>query len=615
MCTRSVFCLTAFMVMSASASCGSRDLPGIGASQASAALSVAGPDEPDHDDRDDGWPQWGHDARHSGRVHIAGQALNRQRADLVYDPLVSAEQADSNGELLVHYQAPLIGRNDVFMEFKGGTWVACNPPSSGTPFPCGSDAWNAQTWNEKRLRWEGGKLVEKWTFQSDWKPEPDSNNFGGWEPVFHAVLAGDRVYVPGSGGTLFKLDRETGAVRARINPFATLDPATFVTGPPSADPEGNVYYNVIKLVIDPDPARSNPWFGHDVAGAWLVKVRPDGSTRLASYDSLVPGAPQKTDLCSVGGFGIAQLPWPPSPTATVLHVPCGSQRPGVNVGPAVGGDGTIYTVSRAHFAARHGFVVAVNRDLTPRWAASLRDHLHDGCGSPILPPDGAPGGCRIGANPGVDPRTNELPAGAVIDLSSSTPVVTPDGSVLYGAFTAYNAFRGHLFKFGHDGGFLNAFDFGWDTTPAIYAHEGTYSVVLKDNHYGGFAICADPTLCPVLQNGPYNITQLDKHLLPEWKFKNTNTESCARQPDGTLKCVSDHPDGFEWCINAPAIDRKGVVYANSEDGNLYAIRQGGIEKQRIFTNLALAAAYTPLSLGRDGTLYTQNAGHLFVVGN
>jgi len=36
-------------------------------------------------------------------------------------------------------------------------------------------------------------------------------------------------------------------------------------------------------------------------------------------------------------------------------------------------------------------------------------------------------------------------------------------------------------------------------------------------------------------------------------------------------------------------------------------------KQKIFQQLALGAAYTPASLGGDGKIYTQNAGHLFVV--
>jgi hypothetical protein len=81
-----------------------------------------------------------------------------------------------------------------------------------------------------------------------------------------------------------------------------------------------------------------------------------------------------------------------------------------------------------------------------------------------------------------------------------------------------------------------------------------------------------------------------------------------------LDCVSDHPYGFEWCINAPAVDAIGNVYANSEDGRLYVIAQGGRKVGSLFTNLALGAAYTPLALGDDGRIYTQNDGHLFVIG-
>jgi hypothetical protein len=57
-----------------------------------------------------------------------------------------------------------------------------------------------------------------------------------------------------------------------------------------------------------------------------------------------------------------------------------------------------------------------------------------------------------------------------------------------------------------------------------------------------------------------------------------------------------------------------VVYANSEDGNMYSIRQGGTLQQNIFLDLALGAAYTPLAIGPDGKIYTENKGTLFVVG-
>ena len=80
------------------------------------------------------------------------------------------------------------------------------------------------------------------------------------------------------------------------------------------------------------------------------------------------------------------------------------------------------------------------------------------------------------------------------------------------------------------------------------------------------------------------------------------------------RCVSDHPEGFEFCVNAPAIDRQGNVYNNSEDGNLYLIGPDGKLRDHLFLDLAIGAAYTPVSLGADGRIYTQNDGHLFVVG-
>jgi outer membrane protein assembly factor BamB len=72
-------------------------------------------------------------------------------------------------------------------------------------------------------------------------------------------------------------------------------------------------------------------------------------------------------------------------------------------------------------------------------------------------------------------------------------------------------------------------------------------------------------------------------------------------------------------VNAPAIDGKGIVYASSEDGHLYSIPQGhkGVFKTplgKIFLQEVLAAAYTPLSIGGDGKIYSENDGRLFVVG-
>jgi hypothetical protein len=550
------------------------------------------------------WPQWGQNPQHTGSAPIAAQTPARILADIVYDPFVSAEQADSGGDLLVHYQAPLISGDDVFMAFKTGQWISCNPPG---PSPCGSNAWNSQVWSVRRLHWENGALVEKWRFESDWKPEPDAGGLGGWEPVFHAILVGGFVYAPGSGGTVFKLNRDDGSVLARLNPFDSIDAGTFVAGPLAADSAGAVYYNALQLDL------SDPW-GNDAAGAWLVRIGADDSATKVTFASLTPGAPAAGDAC-LTTFASRQLPWPPSPSAVPAAAPCGSERPGLNIAPAIAPDGTIYTVSRAHRNSQYAYLIAANADLSAKWAASLRGRLNDGCGSAIMRPTGSSGGCRAGAPFGVDPATNQAPAGRVIDNGSASPVVAPDGSILFGAYTRYNYARGHLFQFSAQGNFLAAYDFGWDTTPAVYSHDGTYSVILKDNHYDVGTYCDDASACPTAPPGPYLITQLDSNLRMEWSWQNTNTMSCSRASDGSLACASDHPGGFEWCVNAPAADASGAVYANSEDGNLYVIGQGGALRANLFLDLALGAAYTPISIGADGLIYAQNAGHLFVLGD
>ncbi|HEX8700040.1 MAG TPA: hypothetical protein VF815_14445, partial [Myxococcaceae bacterium] len=343
---------------------------------------------------------------------------------------------------------------------------------------------------------------------------------------------------------------------------------------------------------------------------------PNDTVSKVSFTALAVGAPAASAPCK-RQFSEAQLPWPPSPTAVPPSGPCGSQRPGLNGAPAVGPDGTVYVASRAHMADRYSYLLAVNADLTPRWAASFRDRLSDGCGTATLPPTGTLGGCNAGAAVGVDPATNELPAGRVVDPGTNSPVVTPDGSILFGTYTEYNRLRGQLFKFSAEGAFQGTYDFGLDLTPSIYIHDGTYSIILKDNYYSFGTYCTHPVYCPSEGAGSYNMTQLSPDLEEEWEFANTSTERCQRQPDGTVTCVPDpyHPNGFEWCVNSVAVDKNGIIYATSEDGYLYSIAQGGVLKQRIFLNQSLGAAYTPLSIGPDGKIFAQNAGHLYVVGD
>lgn len=568
------------------------------------------------------WPQWALSPQHTGQVTVEAQPLNNILTSVVYDPLVPAEMAANSGELLAHYQVPLIDGSNIYMEFKTGTY--------------NKNSYATEIWGENGFEWQNGQLVKTWTFTSDWQAPGSQVDF--WEPVFHAVLANGFIYVPGAGGTLFKLDTRTGAVITRINPFGgKLDPTIIVAGVPTTDGKGNIFYNAIQQY---NSGTGISFYQHDIVDSWLVKVTSSDSAAKVSYSTLVSKtaanslpAPGPNDPC-LTAFSTSQLPWPPSPSDLPPTSPCGTMRPALNAAPAIAPDGTIYTVTRTHLldgGNRYGGIAAVNPDLTAKWWTSMRDRLNDGCNNDtgtfpgaLLPANGTPGGCRLGSTPGVDPAQNTRPGARVLDDSSSSITVAPDGSILYGAYTRYDFARGHLMKFDANGQYRGAYSFGWDSTPAIYQHGGTYSIVIKDNEYGGGpafgSYCNTDTICPPRNNGPFFITQLDPNLNVEWKFQNTNNLKCTRNSDGSITCVPNSSGnqwqniGFEWCINAPVVDKKGVVYANSEDGNLYAIQQGGTLKQNLFLDLALGAAYTPLAIGPDGRIYTENKGTLFVIG-
>jgi hypothetical protein len=519
------------------------------------------------------WPQFGHDPQHTGAVQVSGQPMLGVLASVVMDPFVSQETAVSGEDLLVHYATPIVDGDDVFVAVKSGTYTPGD--------------WSTQKWGVQAWRWEGGRLVRRWTTMSEWKPVPYTGGGVGptFEPVFQPVLANGYVYMPERGVGLARINRDTGAIVDFPGALPTVLINAYITSPLVTDAAGNIYFNVIFL------SGANPWTT-DIVDAWIERIAPDNSGRQAQYSAIVSGAPAASAGCR-GSFSADELPWPPSQTAVPPDIPCGSQRPGINVAPAIASDGTIYTVSRAHFNSRYTYLVALNPDLTPKWTQSLRDRFNDGC-NVTLPQNGAPGGCRGGAFTGVDPADNTMGAGRAIDDSSSSPMIAPDGSVFYGAYTRYNFTQGHLMHFTSAGTYLGAYPFGWDITPGIYAHSNTYSLITKENRYPVGSYCDDPTFCPVVRAGEYFINALDPSLHVQWSMR--------------------APKGFEWCINGPAIDANGVSYANSEDGWLYSINPDGTLKQSIQLTAAIGQAYTPVVVDGQGRIYAEKAGTLYVVG-
>lgn len=533
------------------------------------------------------WHQWGGNAAHTGASCSVGQPLQKILANVEIDPLVPDETADADGDLVVHYQAPLIDGDRVAMVRKGGTFTPCvadMDPMMHCRHPEDLYRFASQTWSEVGYQWQGGALVEQWSFLSDWKPPPNR------ETVFQPVIAGAHIAVPVAGGGVALLDAADGTLARAIQPFGT-DANTYVIGVLTAFGD-TIFYNAATFDHD-DP------YGRAIE-AWLVEIDGDGRVRKARYTDLVPGAPTKC----YGQYdpSMTPTPWPVIVDGAVQKPPlydCGPMVPGFNAAPAVGPDGTVYVVAHAQGVDRYSYLVSINPGyFEVNWASSLRDRLLDGCDVTTE--------CAIGAPKGVDPATGMPPAAEVTDDSTSTPVVMPDGRVLYGSWSFYNNDRGHLFEFSRGGAVLATYDFGWDLTPAVTTIDGATRIVMKDNHYIYGAGGTD--------QGPYYLTMLDDSLEEVWQYQSIETQSCTRQPDGSVSCTADHPHGFEWCINAPAIDANGTMYANSEDGNVYAIGADGQLRDHLLLDTALGASYTPVALDREGRVYALNAGHLYVVG-
>lgn len=212
------------------------------------------------------WSEWGRNPQHTGMVSLTGQPINNKLADIVYDPFTQQEKNETFGELLAHYQSTLVDTGGTFyMMQKSGRYPSCAPTGEWIyGLPCGPNAWALVQWNVVRYDWNNGQPHPTWTFATDWKPEPNFTNYrvgygglGGWEPVFHPALANGFVYVPGAGGTVWRVNKSNGQPLAHINPFTSgqTDPTrTFVSGPLTAGDDGSIYYNVLELNTN-----GNPW--------------------------------------------------------------------------------------------------------------------------------------------------------------------------------------------------------------------------------------------------------------------------------------------------------------------------------------------------------------------
>ena len=203
-------------------------------------------------------------------------------------------KADGDGDLLAHYAVSAGGRDGRLHGLQVGRLRRLRP--TGT----------RSTWSVQKLRWIAGS-ASRWSgrFDSDWKPEP--LELAGWEPVFLPAISGDDLYVPGLGGTVHRVSKETGVARRASESLPGRRPEPLRRGRPGRR-AGRRPSSTTSLGLAADGPRSR---SRRLARA---RSRPDGrrgARRLRDARARRARA-RRTPAGAVFVSDSDQRPWPPS---------------------------------------------------------------------------------------------------------------------------------------------------------------------------------------------------------------------------------------------------------------------------------------------------------------
>jgi hypothetical protein len=214
----------------------------------------------------------------------------------------------------------------------------------------------------------------------------------------------------------------------------------------------------------------------------------------------------------------------------------------------------------------------------------------------------------------IDPETKE--SAEVLDDSSATPTIGPDGAVYYGVvetnFGDHNC-RGWLLSFTSDLSKENTpGSFGWDDTVSIvptntvpqYPGKGSYYLMSKYNDY---VDCGSGT-------GNNEIAILD----PSATQTDEYSDVTVMKEVETKLDPNQSPNGgvYEWCVNTAVVDVKNKsIIVNDEFGYSYRWDlTANSFAQKLSLNPPTYEAYTSTLIGPDGTDYGINNATLYAMG-
>jgi hypothetical protein len=406
-----------------------------------------------------------------------------------------------------------------------------------------------------------------WTLTSDYTLPPFS-----WMPPFGPTLTStNRLYFAGNGGTVYYVNNPDKAGATISGQLAFYGIANYKANPDA--------YNSSVMIDTPITSDSagNIYFGFEVTG-----TNPSG----------------------ISGGGIARIDargngsWVQASTAAndsvVTKVPLAAA-------PALSRDGSTLYVSVNESGNYYGYLLGLNSTtLATKYKVFLKD-----------------------------PRNSNANNAGLLDISTATPLVAPDGTVFYGTFgNPYNGSRGFLLRFSANlATEYTPGAFGWDDTPSIVpaasvpSYHGTSSCLIfsKYNNYvaGETGSTGGDGLNKVAVLDPY-ATEADP---------NNDGDSSLLVMKEVLTMAGPTPDaawinnGYpnarrEWCINDTVVDpATKSILVNSEDGYIYRWDlTSNTLTQGVMITVGIGEPYTPTLIGPDGTIFVINGGTLFAIG-
>src|ERR1051326_1671139 len=403
--------------------------------------------------------------------------------------------------------------------------------------------------------------------------QPSHNWILPYQPALATGPTETRLYYPGAGGTIYYINNVDAAVPG------TPVQQVFYTS--LANYQANrAAYNSSVFINTPITADSNGnvFFGFRVDNtapaplsttqSGFARIRPDGT---ATY--VLAGAAANDN--KIG-------------------------RDTHNSGPALSNDqSTVYVVVKSSTSESYGYLLGLDSTtLATKYKVFLKD-----------------------------PRNNNANNATILDDSTASPMVGPDGDVYFGIYgNPANGSRGFMLHFSGDlsiekppGGF------GWDNTVSVvpaamvpsYRGSSSYLLFSKYNNYANAGNDSGDggTRGSLLEPNP---RQVDAHA-------SSNGMLIMREVLTVIGPTADPENRSaslpyavrEWCINTAAVNpTTNSVFVPSEDGHIYRwdLVKNSLT-QFLQLNPGIGEPYVPSIIGPDGTVYTLNGVALSAMGN